>query len=52
MLNGVVASRRAFEAVGRKYFTAQSWERLMQDLHRYERVHVAFVLVDKRKDVF
>ena len=42
-LNGSVVSRRTLEQIGRKYFTAESWERLLRDLDRFGRVHVAMV---------
>ena len=46
LLNGTKVSRRTLEQIGRNYFTAESWERLLRDLDRFGRVHAAIVFTN------
>lgn len=46
LLNGVAVCPKTLETMCRKYFTAQGWEELKQELERHGKVHVAAVFID------
>lgn len=46
LLNGVAVCPKTLEAMCRKYFTAQGWEELKQELERNGKVYVAAVFIN------
>ena len=49
LLNGRPIHRSALKKLFRHHFSKTGWEKLLQDVEKYGRIHVAIVFVEKKK---